>query len=102
MNAYLKLDASFWCKDTEYPLYPIWVDESDDSIEIVTSLRHPDVRRGCIGNLILTAVEGRELDTFEEVSNQRDCYDNVLLGKIQVWLTSYDEAPSWKYIFLKD
>jgi hypothetical protein len=103
MNCYRYLDASFWCKDTEYELHPIEIDEYDDYIEIVSYLRDPDVYRGCIGNLILTAIDGRDIEGEEVASTQRDCYRNVLLSKIQVYSAkNREEAPTWKYTFLKD
>lgn len=101
MNCYRCLDASFWCKDTEYKLYPINIDEYDDYVEVVSYFRHPDVYRGCIGNLILIAVDGRDIEG-NDMPTQRDCYQNMLLSKIQVYSANQEEAPTWKYTFLKD
>lgn len=101
MHCYGFLDASFWYKDTEYKLYAIKIEEYDDSIEIISYLRHPDVCRGCIGNLILTASDGRNIHG-DNKPNQNDCYHNMLLSKIQVDSASNQEAPTWKYTFLKE
>lgn len=102
MNVYRRLDASFWCKNVEYPLYSFGFDERDDSIDVIAYARHPELERGCIGNLIIKAVGGHEIETSEDVPNQEDCYRNVLLGRIQVYSAEPEEAPSWKYTFLKD
>jgi hypothetical protein len=97
------LDASFWCKGIEYELHPIDINEDDDCIEIISYFRDSDVYRGCIGNLILTAINGRDIEGNEAVSTQRDCYRNMLLSKIQVYSAkNREEAPIWKYTCLKD
>ena len=102
MSFYSRLDASFWCKNVEYPLYAINIDEYDDSIEVVSPARHPEIERGCVGNLILIGVDGRNIDFDKDGAELKDCYQNVLLGKIQVYSAKSEECPYWKYIFLKD
>ena len=102
MNCYRCLDALFWCKDTAYNLYPIDINEDDDCIEIISYFRDSDVYRGCIGKLIITAVDGRDIEG-NDMPTQRDCYQNMLLSKIQVYSAkNQQEAPTWKYTFLKD
>lgn len=103
MNYYRCLNASFWCKGIEYELYPITIDEYDDSVEVVSYFRDSDVYRGCIGDLILTAIDGRDIEGEKAMSSQRDRHQNMLLSKIQVYSANNEkEAPIWKYTFLKD
>lgn len=102
MNFYRRLTASFWYKGVEYPLYPLYIDENDDVIEVVSPARHPDIVRGCIGDLVTIGVNGVDSDNKDNLPLLEDRHNNVLLGKIQVYSIKVDEAPNWKYIFLKD
>lgn len=102
MNAYLNLNISFWYKDTEYKLYNESVDDYDDSIIIITSFRHPDIIRGCIGNLVLNSTKGTTLPNYKDAPDQQDCYKNVLLSKIQVESAELDGCVRWKYTFMKE
>lgn len=102
MNGYLNLSISFWYKDTEYKLYNESVNDYNDSIEIITSFRHPDIQRGCIGNLVLNSIQGTTVPNCEDAPDQTDCYKNVLLSKIQVESADRDSCVRWKYIFMKE
>lgn len=100
MNFYHRLNASFWCKNVEYPLYAVGIEEDDDSVTVLSQVRHPEVERGCIGNLILTGVNGHNFNGDEVELN--DGHHNILLAKIQVYSADLEECPTWRYVFLKD
>lgn len=102
MNAYKYLDASFWCENKEYKLNPISSEDYDNYVEIVTYFRHPNIKRGCIGNLFMISRGGFDVKTYDTVSDQEDCYSDVLLHKIMIESANRDEAVTYKYIFLKD
>ena len=102
MNFYRRITASFWYNREEYPLYPTSINEDDDSVEIITSARHPDIKRGCIGDLVLTGVNGKNASSEQNVPLLNDYCHNVLLSKIQVYSADPTEAPTWRYIFLKE
>lgn len=101
MNIYSRLDVSFWCENKEYKLFPIGVDDYGDYIEVITAFRDPDIKRGCIGNLILYADKGIDWDGMD-VPVQEDCIDEVLLRSITVYSASEGEPIYWRYIFLKN
>ena len=101
MNVYGRLDISFWYKNKEYKLHPISADEYDDSIEIVTSLRHPDIERGCIGNVVLYTDKGRDL-FGNEAPAQEDFIQDALLRNIILYSANEGEPICWKYTFLKN
>lgn len=102
MNAYKYLDVSFWYENKEYKLNPISIEDYDDYVEITTYFRHPNIKRGCIGNLLLNSKKGFDLETYEVVPDQEDCYSDVLLQKVMIESANRDEAVVYKYIFLKD
>ena len=102
MNAYKYLDASFWCENKEYKLNPIGCEDYEDSIEVITCFRYPNIKRGCIGNLFLNSRGGFDAETYDAVPDQEDCYADVLLQKIMIDSASRDEAVVYKYVFLKD
>ncbi len=101
MNVYSRLDASFWCENKEYKLHPIGIDDCIDCVEVITAFRHPDIKRGCIGNLILYADKGIDWDGGD-APTQEDCICEVLLRSVTVWSADEGESVYWKYIFLKD
>lgn len=101
MNVYRGLDVSFWYENKEYKLHPVSIDDYGDEVEIITFFRHPDIKRGCIGNLILYTDKGFNLDG-EDTQAQEDCINEVLLRNITVWSANEDEPIHWKYIFLKN
>lgn len=102
MNFYCRITASFWYNNEEYPLYSTSINEYDDSVEIITTARHPDIKRGCIGNLVLTGVNGANAKAEQNVPILNDYHYNILLSKIQVYSAEPDSPPAWKYIFLKE
>lgn len=101
MYIYSRLDISFWCKNKEYKIHPISVDDYGDYVEIITCFRHPDIIRGCVGNLIFCADKGVDWDGMD-VPAQEDCIDEVLLRNITIYSANEGEPIYWKYIFLKD
>ena len=101
MNVYSSLDISFWCNYKEYKLLPISVDDYGDYIEVITMFIDPDIKRGCIGNLIFYADKGIDWDGMD-VPTQENCIDGVLLRNITVYSANEGEPIYWKYIFFKD
>ena len=101
MYIYSRLDISFWYENKEYKLHPIGMDDYGDYIEVITCFRHPDIKRGCIGNLILYMDKGVNWDG-NDAPVQEDCIDEVLLRSITVWSADEGEPIYWKYIFLKN
>lgn len=80
----------------ELNLYSISIDENSDSIEIITNVRQPALKRGSVGDLIFiskTPLDGTEI---------RDIHKDVLLQWIEVWSEEMDEPTEWRYIFLKN
>lgn len=80
----------------ELNLYSISIDENSDSIEIITNVRQPALKRGSVGDLIFvskTPLDGAEI---------RDIHKDVLLRRIEVWSEEMDEPTEWRYIFLKN
>lgn len=80
----------------ELNLYSISIDENSDSIEIITNVRQPALKRGSVGDLIFvskTPLDGTEI---------RDIHKDVLLQRIEVWSEEMDEPTEWRYIFLKN
>lgn len=102
MRFYRYLNVSFWYENKEYVLFPEDIDEDDFEVTVVTKARHPNLKRGCVGNLIYTCSGGMKAQTGEEVDGQQDCLDDVLLKKIQVWDIDEDGIPTWKYVFDKE
>jgi hypothetical protein len=102
MNVYNRLGISFIYDGIEYELYPIDVDDYDDTIEIITYFRHPNIKRGCVGDLDLRSGKGFEVGTASDASDQIDTYENVLLKNILIWSNNEGEAVEYKYTFLKD
>ena len=103
MRFYRRLNVSFWYENKEYDLFPVDIDEDDFEVSIVTQARHPDLKRGCVGNLIYTSSGGMQAYTYDDVKeNQEDCLSEVLLKNIQVWDVSDDGVPTWKYVFEKE
>ncbi len=102
MNVYKYLDASFWYENKEYKLNPISSEDYDDYVEVISYFRHPDIKRGCIGNLFLNSKQGFDIETYDAVPDQEDCYADVLLQKIMIESANRDEAVVYKYTFLKD
>lgn len=91
INAMFKNDVG-----EELNLYSISIDEDSDSINIITNVRQPALKRGSIGDLIFvskTPLDGMEI---------RDVHKDVLLQRIEVWSENVDEATEWRYVFLKD
>ena len=52
MRFYRYLNVSFWYENKEYNLFPEDIYEDDFEVTVITKARHPDLKRGCIGNLI--------------------------------------------------
>ena len=79
-----------------FNLYSICIDENSDSIEIITNVRQPALKRGSVGDLIFifkNPLDGTEI---------RDVHKDVLLQRIEVWSENVDEATEWRYVFLKN
>jgi hypothetical protein len=103
MRFYRYLNVSFWYENKEYTLFPVDIDEDDFEVSIVTQARHPDLKRGCIGNLIYTSSGGiKPFDGEKIEGDQQDYLHNVLLKKIQVWDIDEHNMPTWKYVFEKE
>lgn len=96
MSAY-KINATF--KDSsgnEFNLYSTGIDESFDDFRIVTQVRQPSLKRGCIGDLIFSSKGILDDEPFEDI------HRDVLLSRIEVWSEELDEPTKWRYIFLKN
>ena len=79
-----------------FNLYSIGIDENSDSIEIITNVRQPALKRGSVGDLIFifkTPLDGTEI---------RDVHKDVLLQRIEVWSEEIGEPTEWRYVFLKN
>lgn len=90
------INAIFKDGSDELNLYSISIDENSDSIEIITNIRQPALKRGSVGDLIFvfkTPLDGTEI---------RDVHKDVLLQRIEVWSEEMDEPTEWRYIFLKN
>lgn len=103
MRIYRYLDISFWCENKEYDLIPQDIDEDDFEVTIITPARHPNLKRGCVGNLIYNCHKGVDIKTGSDAEGeQQDCLNDVLLKKIQVYDFNEDSVPIWKYVFEKE
>lgn len=102
MRFYRYLNVSFLYENKEYELFPEEIDEDDFEVTVVTKARHPNLKRGCVGNLIYTCCGGTNVRTGEDVDGDFDCLNNMLLKKIQVWDTDENGVPTWKYVFDKE
>ena len=94
--ASININAIFKDGSDELNLYSISIDENSDSIEIITNVRQPALKRGSVGDLIFifkTPLDGAEI---------RDIHKDVLLQRIEVWSEEMDELTEWKYVFLKN
>ena len=80
----------------EINLYATTVYEDCDSFEIITEIRQPELKRGCVGDLIL--IHKNPLDNI----NIEDTHKDMLLRRVEVWSNDPDAAIEWRYIFLKD
>lgn len=77
-------------------LYSTTIYEDCDSFEIITQTRQSSLKRGSVGNLIITHKNPLDEKYIE------DCHNDVLLKRIEVWSNEPDAVVEWKYIFLKD
>lgn len=102
MNVYGKIDISFWCNSKEYRLFPTFVDEYEDSIEIVSGFIDENLHRGCIGELFITTFKGIAMPDNGDAPDHICKYDNILLRNILIYSTNLDEPILFKYVFLKD
>lgn len=102
MRFYKRVNVSFWCENKEYALFPQNIEENDCEVTVISIARHPNLKRGCVGNLIYTYGGGMKAYTGEDVEDEQDCLHNVLLKKIQVWNVDEDGLPTWKYVFDKE
>ena len=94
--ASFNINAMFTNGSDELNLYSINIDEDLDSIQIITNIRQPALKRGSVGDLIFvfkTPLDGTEI---------RDVHKDVLLQRIEVWSEEMDEPTEWRYIFLKN
>ena len=94
--ASFNINAMFTNGSDELNLYSISIDEDSDSIQIITNIRQPALKRGSVGDLIFvfkTPLDGAEI---------RDVHKDVLLQRIEVWSEEMDEPTEWRYVFLKD
>ena len=94
--ASFNINAMFTNGSDELNLYSISIDEDSDSIQIITNIRQPALKRGSVGDLIFvfkTPLDGTEI---------RDVHKDVLLQRIEVWSEEMDEPTEWRYVFLKD
>lgn len=80
----------------EFNLYSTTVYEDCDSFEIITQIRQPELKRGCVGDLII--VHKNPLDE----KHIEDRHKDMLLRRIEVWSNDPDAAVEWQYIFLKN
>jgi hypothetical protein len=89
--------------DEELNMYMIDINDWDDEIEVYSYCRHPNLKRGWVGDLIYRCVRGVNMPDCTEVKNiEVDCIKDVLLRHIQCFSVGDDEATTWKYVFLKD
>ena len=91
INAIFKDDS-----ENKFDLYPISIDESMEDIKIITYVRHPSLKRGCIGDLIFSSKSILDNEKIEDI------HRDVLLSRIELWSEEPDELTEWRYVFLKN
>ena len=91
INAIFKDDS-----ENKFDLYPISIDESTEDIKIITYVRQPSLKRGCIGDLIFSSKSILDNEKIEDI------HRDVLLSRIELWSEEPDELTEWRYVFLKN
>ncbi len=87
----------------EFNLHMIDINDYDDEIEVYSYCRHPNLKRGWVGDLIYRCTNGFNMQDYAAVEDiEIDCLQDVLLRHVQCFSCSNDEATIWKYVFLKD
>lgn len=84
-----------------YELVPSYVDEDEDSIEIITEFYNNELRRGWVGDLTYYGVGSPIQNEKEKANTNRHIFKDVILQNITIWNCEPDSFVMWKYRFLK-
>lgn len=84
-----------------YELFPSYIDEYDDSIEIRTGVYNNELRRGWIGDLTYYGVGVNIQNENEKANTNKHAFKDVILQNITIWTCEPDSCIMWKYKFLK-
>lgn len=101
MDVFSKMIIGLQGEDCMYELPPFDIDDYDDRIEVYSSMRHPDLTRGFVGDLIYR-VGGYSVEDGKRINTNINGYKDVLLQKIQCWHANAGDVIEWKYTFLKN
>ena len=84
-----------------YELFPSYIDEYDDSIEIRTGVYNNELHRGWVGDLTYYGVGSTIQNENEKANTNRHTFKDVILQNITIWQCEPDSCVMWKYTFLK-
>ena len=84
-----------------YELYPSYIDEYDDSIEVRTGIYNNELHRGWRGDLVYYGIGVNIQNENEKANTNRHTFKDVLLQNITIWSCEPDNYIMWKYKFLK-
>ena len=101
MDVFSKMIIGLQSEDYMYELPFFDIDDYDDRIEVYSAMRHPDLKRGFVGDFIYR-VDGCSIDGGKNINTDIDGYKDVLLQKIQCWHANAGDVIEWKYTFLKN
>ena len=88
------------CADA-YELFPSYIDEYDDSIEIITEFYNNKLCRGWIGDLTYYGIGYTIQNENEKANTNRHMFKDVILQNVTIWKCEPDSYVMWKYRFLK-
>lgn len=101
MEIYNRIMVILQDNERRFELYPIDINDWDESIEVYSHTRHPELKRGFVGDFIYQGC-GFNVNTTQDIKSvDIDCYKDVLLKSVQCWRLDPDGAIEWKYTFLK-
>ena len=84
-----------------HELYPSYIDEYDDSIEVRTPVYNNELHRGWVGDLEYYGVGVNILNENEKVNTNKHTFKDALLQNVTIWNCEPDNCIMWKYKFLK-
>ena len=84
-----------------YEFVPSYVDEYDDSIEIITEFYNNELYRGWVGDLTYYGVGSPIQNEKESANTNRHIFKDVILQNITIYSCEPDGCIVWKYKFLK-
>lgn len=84
-----------------HELFPLYIDECDDSIEVRTGIYNNELRRGWMGDLTYYGVGFNIQNENEKVNTNRHTFKDVILQNVAIWQCESDSYVMWKYTFLK-